>query len=392
MQMFTICLVVFTSLLGYGIIFPIFPFYAERVGASPEIITLTIAAYTVGQLLGAPVSGRLSDAYGRRPVLIVTLLGGALAYVVLAYADQLWWLAPVVSLQGLAGNIALAMTYASDISTEKNRARAVGMVGAALGVGITIGPGVGGLLAGNEVATANLFLPAMVSAVISFIAMLFAVFVLPESLSPENKRPLFQQASAENQSSMSLRAYMQRKALVSFSIASCCYFLAMTVAQSILPLWAASVLDLGPSAIGGIFLLMGVSTAVIQAGLIGRICDRFGEFNVALAGAVVLGVGLLGIAVSNGMLLLSVSMLVIGGGTGLMGATLTAMASKEAAADERGAILGIFNAFGGVGRVIGPAIAGFLYVGVSPAAPYIAGVLALVLAIIVLWVRVPKDQ
>ena len=139
-----IFLVTFIGLMGFGIILPLFPFYAERMGASPEIITLTMAVFSLGQFVAAPLWGRLSDSIGRKPVLILTLLGSGLSYVLLAYAPNL----PVVilsrMLSGLmAGNVSIAFAYVTDITDDNNRAAGLGKVSAALGLGFMTGPAIG---------------------------------------------------------------------------------------------------------------------------------------------------------------------------------------------------------------------------------------------------------
>ena len=149
--MVVLFLVVFVAMTGFGIILPIFPFYAERVGASPTAITWTMAAFTLGQAVAAPLWGRLSDAYGRRLVLTLTMFGQAVAYVMLAYADSLWLVVLSRVLGGMmAGNVATAFAYVADVTDEEQRPAALGKIGAAMGVGFICGPALGGLLAGAD--------------------------------------------------------------------------------------------------------------------------------------------------------------------------------------------------------------------------------------------------
>ncbi|MDH3512762.1 MAG: MFS transporter, partial [Gammaproteobacteria bacterium] len=168
--MIILFLIVFIGLVGFGIILPLFPFYAERFGASPEVITWTMSAYTLSQALATPVWGRLSDAYGRRLVLILTMLGSVISYLLLAYADELWLVLFSRVLGGLmAGNIATAFAYVTDITTEDDRSASLGKIGAAMGLGFIFGPAIGGLLAGAEVETANYVLPALAAAALSLV-------------------------------------------------------------------------------------------------------------------------------------------------------------------------------------------------------------------------------
>jgi len=185
-----IFLVTFIGLMGFGIILPLFPFYVERMGASPEIITLTMAVFSLGQFVAAPLWGRLSDSIGRKPVLILTLLGSGLSYVLLAYAPNLTVVILSRMLSGLmAGNVSIAFAYVTDITDDSNRAAGLGKVSAALGLGFMTGPAIGGLLAGNTVENANYLLTAWAAAGINFLAMVAAIVFLKESLDAKKRKP-----------------------------------------------------------------------------------------------------------------------------------------------------------------------------------------------------------
>ena len=188
--MLVIFLVTFIGLMGFGIILPLFPFYAERLGASPEVITLTMAVFSLGQFIAAPFWGRLSDSVGRKKILIISLIGSSLSYVILAFADTLSLVIFSRVLAGLmAGNISIAFAYASDITDEENRSAGLGKVSAGLGLGFMTGPAIGGFLAGNDVENANYVLTALGGAGINLIAMLGALFFLKESLPVEQRKP-----------------------------------------------------------------------------------------------------------------------------------------------------------------------------------------------------------
>ena len=188
--MLIIFCVTFIGMMGFGIILPLFPFYAERMGASPEVITLTMAAFSLGQFIAAPYWGRLSDSIGRKKTLAITLLGSGISYVILAYAPTLTIVILSRVLSGLmAGNIAVAFAYVSDITTDENRSAGLGKVSAGLGLGFMVGPAIGGMLAGNSVESANYLLTALSAAAINFIAMFAALFFLKESLDDSSKKP-----------------------------------------------------------------------------------------------------------------------------------------------------------------------------------------------------------
>jgi DHA1 family tetracycline resistance protein-like MFS transporter len=183
--LFFVCVI---DVLGFGILIPLIPYMAAQFGATPALITPILGSYSLFQLLGAPLWGALSDRYGRRPILITSMLGACGSYLLLAGAASLPMLLLARSLAGfMAGNIAAAMAYASDISSNADRARSLGVVGAAIGIGFMLGPAIGGALAGEQLQGANFLLPALVSAALSVLAVLLVLFMLPESRSIEQR-------------------------------------------------------------------------------------------------------------------------------------------------------------------------------------------------------------
>jgi len=177
-------LIVFIDLVGFGLVIPLLPFYAERFAASPLQMTTLFATYSLMSMVTAPWWGRLSDRVGRRPVLLVSMAAAALAYAWLAFASRLWMLFAARAFAGAcAGNIAAAQAYIADVTPPERRAKGMGMIGAAFGLGFIIGPVLGGVLAGDELATADLVTPGLIAAALSLIACLGVIVMLPESLS-----------------------------------------------------------------------------------------------------------------------------------------------------------------------------------------------------------------
>src|SRR6202051_1668689 len=168
----TLFFVAVIDILGFGILIPLVPYMADRFGVTPALITPILGIYSLCQLIAAPLWGRLSDRYGRRPILMSSLLGACLSYVILGFADSLWMLLAARMLAGfMAGNLAAAFAYASDVSTSATRAKSMGMVGAAIGIGFMLGMPIGGVLAGNHAQSANFFWPAVASASLSLFAL-----------------------------------------------------------------------------------------------------------------------------------------------------------------------------------------------------------------------------
>jgi len=372
-------LIVFIGLVGFGIILPLFPFYAERFGASPEVITWTMAAFTLAQAVGTPIWGRISDAYGRRMVLILTMLGSAAAYVMLAYADELWIVMLSRVFGGLmAGNISAAFAYVTDITTEENRSAGLGKVGAATGLGFIFGPAIGGLLAGADVETANFVAPALASAGVSLLAMVGAIVFLPESLAPEHRKPLFGKRNGEG---VSLAAF-HRSALLKLLIAAMLFYTAMSLMESIFPLWANDLFRKGPRDIGLVFFVLGIISAAMQGGAIGPLTKRFGEKSVAIASGMFFATGLALLALAKADWQIWAGLVPFGIGVGLFNPTVSSMVSTTASANERGAVMGQYQAATAMGRFLGPAVSGLMYSKISMAAPFGLGALIMVPVVI----------
>ena len=187
--MLILFLIVFIDLVGFGIIIPLLPFFAEHFHASPAMVGLLMATYSLTQFIAAPFWGRISDSMGRRPVLLITLGGSVIAYVILGFSDSLATLFIARALGGfMAGNISTAFAYIADITTAQNRAKGMGIIGAAFGLGFIAGPAIGGILAGPDPATADFRTPSLAAAALSLTALLLALVMLKESLSEEIRK------------------------------------------------------------------------------------------------------------------------------------------------------------------------------------------------------------
>jgi DHA1 family tetracycline resistance protein-like MFS transporter len=377
-------LIVFIGLVGFGIILPLFPFYAERFGASPEVITWTMAAFTLAQAVGTPIWGRISDAYGRRMVLILTMLGSAMAYVMLAYADELWIVMLSRVFGGLmAGNISAAFAYVTDITNEENRSASLGKIGAATGLGFIFGPAIGGLLAGADVETANFVAPALASAGVSLVAMVGAILFLPESLAPEHRKPLFGSRDGKGGDSAGVSlATFHRDALLKLLIATMLFYTAMSQMESIFPLWANDLFQMGPRDIGMVFFVLGTISAAMQGGAIGPLTKRFGEKAVALSSGVFFAAGLAILALAKVDWQIWAGLVPFGIGVGLFNPVVSSMVSTTASANERGAVMGKYQAASAMGRFFGPAVSGLIYSKISMAAPFALGALIMLPVVI----------
>ena len=378
-------LIVFIDLLGFGVVIPLLPFYGLRFGASAAEVTWMMACYSLAQFFCSPLLGRLSDRVGRRPVLLLSLCASIASYLWLGFADALWMLFAARLLAGAgAGNIAAAQAYISDVTTSETRAKGMGMIGAAFGLGFTFGPALGGLLAGSNASAAALARPAFLAAGLSALAFVVALARLKESL-PESARTTARRPSRwQVARDVATRPVLRRLILLLFITIT-----AFAAMETTFALWANRALAWGPRAVGFNFLYVGLVLVAVQGGLIGRLSRRFGEARLVLAGAVLIALGLLGLPFALAVWRVLVVDTCLALGMGLLNPSLTSLISLEAGSGERGGILGVAQSASSLSRILGPAIAGPLFQGFGRDAPYYAGAAVMVL-VLALASRVPR--
>jgi MFS transporter, DHA1 family, tetracycline resistance protein len=366
----TLFLIVFVDLVGFGLVIPLLPFYAVRFGASPQQVTLLLAVYSLMQLFAAPLWGRLSDRVGRRPVLMISMAASVLAYVWIGIAPALWMLFAARGLAGAcAGNIAAAQAYIADITKPEERAKGMGLIGAAFGLGFIIGPALGGFLAGNDPATADVETPALVAAGLSFVALSGVVLLLSESL-PADLRGLSGRARSRlNAIADVLRRPVLSRLIVIFFLV----ILAFAGMESTFALWAIEQFGWGPGQVGYVFAYVGVLSAILQGGLIGRLTRRFGEERLLLCGLTLIGGGLLAMLVAHRVVVLTLAVSALALGMGLTQPSLNSLISRRAGREEQGEVLGVSQSVGSLSRVLGPAAAGFFFAELGRNAAFLWG-------------------
>ena len=363
--------VVVIDLLGFGIIIPLFPFMGLRLGVSASEITPILAAYSLCQLIAAPLWGALSDRFGRRPILMTSMLGASTSYLMLAFGDSMGWLIASRIVGGLmAGNISAALAYASDVTAPEERAKGLGMIGAAIGIGFMLGPAIGGLLAGGDVQTANFVLPALVAAALSIVAFLAVLLLLPESHTAEHRA-----LHAEQRRGSSVRLLFARPALMMIVGATLLFTIAHAMLESVLAFWAFDRFGFGPRQVALLLLMMGGVLVIMQGGVVGRLTRRFGEKRVAMSGVIVYLTGLALLATVTTLPLAIVAGLCCAVGAGAYNPSASSLASRQAAPHERGVVMGTYQSATSLARVIGPAMSGPLYATISIGAPFALGIL-----------------
>jgi MFS family permease len=363
--------IVIADLLGFGIIIPLFPYIAVRLGATPERITPLLAVYSACQFIAAPLWGRLSDRFGRRPILMSSMFGAALSYVMLAFGTSMSWLLASRILGGaMAGNIAAAFAYAADVTVNENRAKGLGLVGAAIAIGFMLGPALGGVLAGPHPQAANFTLPALVAAASSSLGLLAVWLWLPESHTPDNRA----RHAPVPRRRIAWDVIATRPILARLIGAVLLITIAQSILESIVAIWAMDQLGFGPRPVGLYLLLLGALVVAMQGGAAGQLTRRFGEKAVAVTGVVVYIAGLVALAAARDLPLLLLGGILVGLGTGAYQPSLSSLASKQAGANERGLVMGTYQSATSLARIIGPSISGALYASIAFNAPFLAGV------------------
>lgn len=370
---------VFVDLVGFGVMIPLLPLYAERFGAGPVAVTLLVAVYSLMQFLFAPWWGRLSDRVGRRPVLLVGLFGSALSHLLFAVAGALPILFLARILAGFMGaNIGVAQAYVADVTGPEERARGMALIGAAFGLGFIFGPAMGGLLAPWGLAA-----PFWAAAALAFLNGIVALFRLPESLDREARvSPDTGGGFAERM--RELAAVFGRSRLGRFYAVLFLITFALSAFQAIFALWADRRWNFTPSEVAYLFTYVGVLIVIVQGALVGRLVRRMGERRLALLGSCVLVAGLVGIpfAPSIAGLALVLALQAFGQGTAIP--SLSALISREAGQAEQGRLLGASQSLSALGRVLGPLWGGVAFAKLGISVPYTSGAATVVVALLLL--------
>ena len=358
--------------MGFGIIIPLLPFYAEHFHADPFTVGLVMATYSLTQLIAAPVWGRMSDRIGRRPVLLITLAGTAASYIWLGFVDSLAALFAARAIGGaMAGNISAAFAYMADITTREDRAKGMGLIGAAFGLGFIVGPAIGGLLAGADPATADYSLPAFAAAGLSLVALVLAVAILKESLSEEIRARIAARPPEQRFQRM-VQAFKTPKLgfLIMVSFLATFVFAGM---EATFAMWSERTYAWGPQQNGFLFAGVGIVSAAIQGGLIGRLANRFGEAKLIIQGSVALAIGMVLIPFSENLWILALAMAVLAYGFSTLSPSLNSLISLQVDDENQGAIMGVTRSATTFARIVGPAWAGLLFAQLGKDWPYFVG-------------------
>jgi multidrug resistance protein len=361
--------------VGFGIVIPILPLYGERFGPSALTLGLLMASYSAMQFLFAPILGRLSDRVGRRPVLLVSLVGSVVGYLLFGFAGSMSVLFAARIIDGISGgNIATAQAVIADITGPEDRAKGMGIIGAAFGLGFIVGPAVAALLV--EIQP---WLPGVAAAVTSSIAFLLVLFRLPETLPRGARRA----ARHHPLDPAGLRALLGKHHLLAYCFAAVLLVIfAFSNFETTFAQFASAEHGLGMSRIGWLFVYAGVIGAVVQGGLMGRLVRRFGERRLLIAGLVLAAVAVGSVPYPTGLPALLVILAVFAVGQGLIQPSLTSLTSRLVEPGEVGGAMGAYQAFSSLARIVGPLWAELAF-GVGHAWPFRSASIAYAVALFV---------
>ena len=349
---------VFIDLIGFGMVIPLLPFYAntQPFNASPLEIGFLVASYSVMQFIFSPVLGRLSDRYGRRPVLFISLLGSAVGYFVIGLANTIILVFIGRIIGGITGgNISTAQAYIADVTSKKDRAKGMGLFGAAFGLGFIFGPGIAGVLSKYGV-----HVPFFFAAALSFVNAVALYFILPESLKPEMRAKL---SARKNRFVEIFEALGNRE----FREVNLVYFLLVT-AFSIMTyafvLYTAFRFGFTAEQNGYLFMFVGIIAIAVQGVLFGRLVKKFGESKLVIAGCLMMVASLFAIPIVGpqvgGLTALIIGTAILSSGNSIASPGLTSLASKTADVHDQGRALGILQSGASLARAIGPIIGGLM--------------------------------
>ena len=402
-RLLNIFVIVFIDLLGFGLILPLLPFYADQYGATPLVVGLLTAIYAATQLIGAPLLGRLSDRFGRRPILLVSIFGTFLGFLLFGIAEPLgeifsgWLSIPVNTmiisilffsraLDGFTGgNISVAQAYITDITSDEDRARGLGLIGAAFGLGFVFGPAMGGFLSGFGFAV-----PAFAAAGLSAINLLMVAVWLPESLSKDQRKESINNKQPQI-SIQALRQALQKPRVGPLLSIIFFYGLAFALFTTVFSLFAQYRLEMDARQTGYVLAYVGLLIALVQGVGVGAISDRFSERWIIFYSTIILSAALAIWAFTPSLPVLLLILLPLALTSGILNTLLRSKLTKVVQKEEVGGTLGLSASIESLTRVIAPGLGGFLIGSVGTWAPGITGALLMSGVVIYTWFKIVKD-
>jgi len=379
--------VVFMDMIGFGFIIPLIPDYITRFGGAPALAGLLAAVYALGQFFAAPIVGRLSDKYGRKPLLLFSIGGTFLSLLLLGFSRSLILVFIARLLDGLTGgNITVAQSYIVDITDEKNRARGLGLIGMAFGLGFILGPLFGGLL-----STFGLAVPAFFAAGIAFLNLLFITFKLPESLTAERK----EQALLRPRRVLNFRvliAILRRQGTGTVLLMTLLYSFAFILFESMFAIFVADRLGLDSRSRGFLLAYVGLLVALVQGGLVGFLVKKFDERKLTALSVIVAALSMLLYSFSNSVIYLMIMLFPLSIASGITSTLLRTLLTKSVPHEEAGGTLGLSSSAESLNRVIAPMVGSFLFAVLGSWSPSVLASILLALTGFIAWKKLIQED
>ncbi len=377
----------FIDNIGWAIVMPVLPFYARDLGASPFETGLLLTIFSLMQFVSAPFWGTLSDRVGRKPLVLIGVFGFGVSHLLFGLADSMWLLTVSRFIGGVLSSAVMpaALAYVADVTSDEDRGSAMGLMNAAMGIGVVLGPALGGLLAGISLSA-----PFFTAAAISFLDVTFAFFFLRESLHQNRRVNSLQRLPQIRLMLRSLASPIGFPLILTFLS-----MFAVANLEGTFAFWIQDKLGYGATDMGIIFVAMALTMAVVQGGLVGRLISAFGEELVIRAGLVIAAVGFLLLPLSSNLLYLIIFGAIWSAGESLMRTALPAIISKRATSGL-GAAMGLQGSFDSLGRIAGPLWGGFVYQH-NISLPYLSGAGLLFVStaatmVSAFWMRPVRDE
>ena len=368
----------FVDMLGFAMVFPLLPFYAKDLGATPFVIGMLISSFSIAQLATAPLWGRVSDRLGRRPVLLIGLAAAGVAYIVFGLASTIWLLLLSRTVQGAGGGTTgVVQAYIADSTEPGERAKGLGWLSAATSAGVMIGPAIGSLSAHLGRAA-----PGFIAAGLCFLNVVFAWKYLPESR-PKIGAPKRLIRTALWQ--VLRHPFAPQPRLIWIYAVGMGAFTAMS---SVVALYLNARFGITAKTIGLVFVYIGALAVVMRALVLGWMVDRYGETRVMRMGAIIFGLGLVMYTVPSTLWMMALVLPLVPIGQALLFPSVTALSSHRSDPKELGQMMGVQQAFGGASRVIGPLWATWVFQHFGPADPFLLAAVIMLL-VTVLAFQVP---
>jgi multidrug resistance protein len=369
--------IVLFDFIGLTILITVQTFIVKEYNTTALAVTLLTVIYAAAQFIAAPLLGKLSDRYGRRPILLFSLLGSAVGYFIFGIGGALWVLYISRLIDGFTGgNVSIANAYITDVSSEKDRTQSLGIIGAAFGLGLIIGPILGGLL-----SQISLSAPVYIAGLFSLFATIVGFFILPESL-PKNKRETIKLVRKDLNPLSSIGKFITKPILGIFLLVFIIFNFTFSGFTISLPIFLIHKFNINALNVAGILFVSGVVSSIVQGGLIGRLDIRFGDKKLLMAGLVIFSIGLIFFFMAPSFWMIYPIIGFISFGLGLTTPTLSSIISKIVSKNQIGEVFGVTTSLNSLMSIFGPLWAGLVYDYIRPSAPYWMGAILLLIAFI----------